>query len=144
MSTTTAPIIVGVDESETARRAAFTAAELASCFGAPLHLVMAVHRTRSAGVTAAGDDTWSVDSVTTAGQFLDGLISELPCATATHTVSLGEAAGAICEEAVRLNARMIVVGNRRVHGISRLLGAVATDVLRQANCDVLVANTTSG
>ena len=39
-------IIVGVDRSDTARRAAFTAATLAAALGKPLHLVMAVSRTR--------------------------------------------------------------------------------------------------
>jgi nucleotide-binding universal stress UspA family protein len=143
MSTTTAPIIVGVDDSDTSRRAAVKAAELATCLGAPLHLVMAVHRGRSAEVAAVGADTWQIDSVTTSGQFLETLIRELPCEQATHTVSLGEPAAALCEEADRLNAQMIVVGNRRVQGLTRLLGAVATDVVRRANCDVLVANTTS-
>ena len=141
MSSTTAPIVVGVDESDTARRAARTAAELAECLGAPLHLVMAVHH-RSPDVQVVGSDTFKVDSVTTAGQFLDGLILELQCSAATHNVSLGDPAAAICEEADRLNARMIVVGNRRTRGLSRLLGAVATDVVHRASCDVLVANTT--
>jgi nucleotide-binding universal stress UspA family protein len=38
---------------------------------------------------------------------------------------------------------MIVVGNRRVQGISRVLGAIATDVARRASCDVLISDTTS-
>ena len=51
-------------------------------------------------------------------------------------------ATALCDEARRLQASIIVVGNRRVKGAARLLGAVATDVARQAPCDVLIANTT--
>jgi nucleotide-binding universal stress UspA family protein len=47
----------------------------------------------------------------------------------------------LCEEATRLEARAIVVGNRRVQGMSRVLGSVAADVTRQAPCDVVVANT---
>jgi nucleotide-binding universal stress UspA family protein len=142
MPSTTAPIIVGVDDSDTARRAAFTAAELASSIGAPLHLVMAVSRTRSQNVPTVGTDRWHIDCVSTAQQFLDGLVRDLPGSRATRTVSLDEPATAICDEAVRLDARMIVVGNRRVRGLSRMLGAVATDVARRAPCDVLVANTT--
>ena len=37
---------------------------------------------------------------------------------------------------------MIVVGNRRVQGVSRVLGSIASDVLRRAPCDVLIVNTT--
>jgi nucleotide-binding universal stress UspA family protein len=49
----------------------------------------------------------------------------------------------LCEEAERLDARTIVVGNRRVQGISRVLGSVASDVTRQAPCAVLIANTSN-
>jgi nucleotide-binding universal stress UspA family protein len=49
----------------------------------------------------------------------------------------------MCDEAQRLEATMIVVGNHRVQGLTRVLGAVATDVTRHAPCDVLIANTTT-
>jgi trk system potassium uptake protein TrkA len=106
-------------------------------------IVMAVSRTRSSNVTGVGSDRWHLDCVSTAQQFLDGLMRELPGSRTTRTVSLDEPATAICDEATRLNARMIVVGNRRVQGLARMLGAVATDVARRAPCDVLVANTTA-
>jgi nucleotide-binding universal stress UspA family protein len=48
----------------------------------------------------------------------------------------------MCEEARRLGARIIVVGNRRVQGASRVLGSIASDVAKQAPCDVLIVNTT--
>jgi len=38
--------------------------------------------------------------------------------------------------------RQLSVGNRRVQGASRILGAVAADVAKHAVCDVLIANTT--
>ncbi len=60
----------------------------------------------------------------------------------TRTVSLSGPATALCDEAPRLRATMIVVGNRRVQRLTRVLGAVANDIARQAPCDVLVANTT--
>lgn len=141
MSTSTAPIVVGVDESDTARRAAFNAANLATALSAPLHLVMAVSRTRSQTEPSGGADHWNVNWLTTAEQFLDALIGELPTQHATRTVSLDDPAIAICAEAARLDARMIIVGNRRVQGLSRVLGAVATDVARHAQCDVLITNT---
>ncbi len=138
----TAPIVVGVDQSDTARRAALTAANLASALGAPLHLVMAVSRTRSGGV-AGGGDQFHVDWLSTAEQFLDGFVGELRTTPVTRAISVKDPATAMCEEAEKLSAQMIVVGNRRVQGISRVLGSIASDVLKHAPCDVLIANTTS-
>ncbi len=136
-------IIVGVDRTETARRAAFAAAKLASAFGRALHVVMAVNGRSTKEVAVGGSDRWHVDSLSTAEQFLDALIGELPTTPITRAVSLKDPATALCEEADRLDARVIVVGNRRVQGVARVLGAVATDVARRAPCDVLIANTTS-
>jgi nucleotide-binding universal stress UspA family protein len=136
-------IIVGVDQSDTARRAAFAAAKLASSCGKSLHVVMAVSNRKAVDVAVGGSDRWHLDSLTNAEQFLDALISELPAASVTRAVSLQDPATALCEEAERLEAEMIVVGNRRVQGAARLLGAVATDVARRAPCDVLITNTTS-
>ena len=56
--------------------------------------------------------------------------------------ALGSPATATCEEATRLQAQTIVVGNRRVQGVTRVLGSVAADVTKHAPCDVLIANTT--
>jgi nucleotide-binding universal stress UspA family protein len=136
-------IIVGVDQSETARRAAFAAAKIAAACCSPLHVVMAVNRGKSVDVSVGGSDRWHLDWLSSAEQFLDSLVGELPTSPITHTVSLHDPATALCDEAERLEASMIVVGNRRVQGAGRLLGAVATDVARRAPCDVLIANTTS-
>jgi nucleotide-binding universal stress UspA family protein len=138
----TAPIVVGVDKSDTARRAAFTAANLASALQAPLHLVMAVSRTRS-GSVATGGDQFHVDWLSSAEQFLDAFVGELGTSPITRAISLKDPAAAICEEADKVSAQLIVVGNRRVQGLSRVLGSIASDVLKQAPCDVLIANTTS-
>lgn len=135
------PIIVGVDESATARRAAFRAAELASALGAPLHLVMAASAGRSDGMI--DDGGFHVDWVSTAEQHLDALIGELSVAPVTRSIVIDDPASALCDEAVRLGAQMIVVGNRGLQGIARVLGSVATDVAHRAPCDVLIADTSS-
>jgi nucleotide-binding universal stress UspA family protein len=142
MDTPTGPIVVGVDESPTARRAAFSAASLATALGAPLHLVMAVKKGPTQTVSGGGSEQWNINWLTTAEQFLDALIGELATPRTTRTISVSEPATAICDEAHRLDARMIIVGNRRVQGLSRVLGAVATDVARTARCDVMIVNTT--
>lgn len=133
-------VVVGIDRSETARRAAERAVELANAFGVNLHLVMCVDRSRSAEVKVGGQ-RFTTDWLTQAEQFLENLSGELGAAEITTMVGLGDPADTLRDEAERLDARAIVVGNRRVQGASRVLGSVALDVLRHAPCDVLVAHT---
>ena len=70
-----------------------------------------------------------------AGTLGDGL--EVTC-----TVLDGSAAKVVTGEAERLGADLIVVGNKRVAGVSRVLGAVALDIVRHAPCSVYIAKTT--
>jgi nucleotide-binding universal stress UspA family protein len=136
-----APVIVGVDRSDTARRAVFVAAQIATSLDAPLHLVTAVHKTDHASVRGTGTDEWNVDWLTRADQFLAALKGEISAPEVTSTISLKDPATALCEAATELDARMIVVGNRRVQGLSRVLGSIASTVARNAPCDVLITNT---
>jgi len=133
--------IVGVDGTETAHRAATAAAELAAKCGVTLHLVTGVNR-RGGSTVSAGSDTWHVDPMSDAEQLLAALRTELPAPDITTAVVVGDPAGALCEEAKRLDAEMIIVGNRRVQGMSRVLGSIAMDVARNAPCNVLIVHTT--
>jgi nucleotide-binding universal stress UspA family protein len=134
-------IVVGVNESDTAYRAAQAAARLASEADAELHVVMCVDR--STKVLHVSGETWHIDSVAEAEQYVASLAGELAPPKVSHTISFDDPVKALCSAAEKLDARMIVVGNRRVQGAGRVLGSVALDVLRKAPCDVLVANTTS-
>lgn len=60
----------------------------------------------------------------------------------TTAVGSGKAADVICSEAERVGAELIVVGNKRTQGVSRVLGAVAAKVLSHTPCDVYIAHTT--
>jgi nucleotide-binding universal stress UspA family protein len=133
-------VVVGIDRSETARRAAEAAAELAVSYGANLHIVMCVERTEPVEF-AVGSERFHFDWLSNAEQYLETVESKLRSPSITHTVGLGDPAAMLCEEAGRLQARAIVVGNRRVQGVGRVLGSVAGDVIKRASCDVLVANT---
>ncbi|CAN5764084.1 universal stress protein [soil metagenome] len=133
--------IVGVDGSETAHRAAVAAADLATKCGATLHLVTGITG-RAGGEVIAGSDHWHVDSLSQGEQLLAELRTELSAPAITTAVLSGHPAKSLGEEAVRLDADMIIVGNRRVQGAARLLGSIATDVLRIAPCNVLVVHTT--
>ncbi len=133
-------IVVGVDRSDTARRAAERAAAFAAELGADVHLVMCAERAKGVQMNV-GSDTFHSDWLSDAQQFLAELGRRLPVENVTSAVSDGDPATAICEAAERLDARLIVVGNKRVQGIGRVLGSVAGDVIKQAHCDVYVANT---
>lgn len=133
-------IIVGIDRSETALSAARKAAELAAGLNVNLHVVMCAEKGKSVSVSVGGDSFRS-DWVSEAQQYLDEVGRKLPHDSISTKVGMGDPAKTLCEEAERIGARAIVVGNRRVQGVSRILGSVANEVLRNAPCDVVVANT---
>lgn len=133
-------IVVGIDRSEAARRAATTAAELASGLNANLHIVICAEKSKAVNVSVGGD-SFRTDWLSEAQQYLDEVGRKLRHDSITTKVGMGDPAKTLCEEAERIGARMIVVGNRRVQGVSRVLGSVANEVLRNAPCDVMVANT---
>lgn len=144
-------IVVGYDGSDTARKAADEAANLAVTMDAELHVVTVVtddpakHGFRVE--VAEGEVIDAVEvrreglrkrAAATAAA-LDGAYGDL---TVVPVVLIGPAARALVEYAEDVDADVIVVGNRRVQGISRVLGSVAIDVLRDARCAVYVAKTT--
>ncbi|MFT6763450.1 MAG: nucleotide-binding universal stress UspA family protein [Candidatus Aldehydirespiratoraceae bacterium] len=133
-------IIVGVDHSQTAHLAAVKAAELAEALDKPLHLVMAVKSGTSQKVQVGADQFFD-DWVTNANQFLQTMKMELGVENTTTALAGSDPAKSLCDEAARLDASMIVVGNKRVQGAKRVLGSIAAAVTRQAPCDVLVAHT---
>ena len=135
-------IIVGVDKSATAKRAAKKAAELASAFGANLHLVTCVDKGETVEMNV-GSDRFLFDPLANARDFLEEMSRTLPHDQITTAAGYGDPAGFMCEEAERLHARAIVVGNRRVQGVSRVLGSIAANVNKHAPCDVYVAHTSA-
>ena len=136
-------VVVGVDRSETAHRAAERAAALATALGEPLHLVMAVKRGQSVNLQV-GADHFFTDWLTEAHQFLRTIQLELGDEHTTVAVGGNDPAKSLCEEAARIDATVIVVGNRRAQGAKRVLGSVAAAVTHHAPCDVLIAHTTDG
>ncbi len=136
-------VIVGVDGSETALEAARSAADLARKLGASLHLVMAIGHHRQQTVRGAGGESWTINSFTEAEQKLKDIAGQIQGGSAaTTSVIEGDPAKSLVAEAERLEAQMIVVGNKRVHGPGRVLGAVALEVVRRAPCAVHIVKTT--
>lgn len=135
-------IVVGIDQSGTSANAAAVAAEMAGALGVNLHLVTCAEKSKATNLKV-GSDLFHTDWVTEARLFLEAAARKLGYEQVTVAVESGNPATALCDEARRLDARMIVVGNRRVQGVARVLGSVAGDVLKHASCDVLIVDTTS-
>ena len=144
-------IVIGYDGSDSARRAAEEVAPLAKLTGAVLHIVNVVvddprkGTVNPAWVSTAADEAASVRGeglLSLASEAADHLADSFPGVNIETTVLTGSPARALVEHAESIGADLIVVGNRRVQGISRVLGSVAIDVLRHAPCSVYVASTT--
>lgn len=133
-------VVVGVDESESAQRAVDRAVAMATALGEPLHLVMAVKNARSSTIRI-GSDEYFLDGLAPSREVLDGIKQSAGVPDATSELGEKDPAKSICAAAKRLDASLIVVGNKHMQGVGRLLGAVARSVLHQAPCDVLVAHT---
>ncbi|MDQ4501557.1 universal stress protein [Sinomonas sp. ASV322] len=138
-------VVVGVDNSDTAFRAAEAAAEIAVAFGARLHVVSAFEDDRTE-VYGVGSDQWIESGATFAERVAKKVASDLTWPEGREEISYiaarGKPADAILEEAERLQARLVVVGNRRMQGIGRILGSIANSVAHGADCDVYIVNTT--
>ncbi|HYH77498.1 MAG TPA: universal stress protein [Arthrobacter sp.] len=134
-------IVVGVDGSGTAKKAAEAARDLAAAVGASLHVVSAFDSDRTE-VFGSGSDQWIVSDADAAEHVAKAVADSLAGnVKVSHSAARGKPAEALIKEAERLDARMIVVGNRRMRGIGRVLGSVANSVAHNATCDVYIANT---
>lgn len=137
-------ILVGIDGSETAECAAREAIVLASATGARVHLVTAMTKARDFGHLSTPGECWQLTSLDQAESLLAEAAQRLvPVGVDRSTAVLdGKPADAIVAEAERVHASLIVVGNKRMQGVKRVLGAVAADVARHAPCSVYIAKTT--
>ncbi|MCP4227264.1 MAG: universal stress protein [Actinomycetia bacterium] len=135
-------IVAGATDTPTANEAARQAATLARDLGARLHLVSAVSDRATTTVGGAGE-SWTFTTYDGARSHLDNMAGLLGNGLeVTTAVVTGDPADAMCSEAERLEADVIVVGSVRTQGISRVLGSVATAVLQRTPCAVFVAKTT--
>lgn len=131
------PIIVGTDGSSTADVAVDQAGELAQALGAPVHVVCvpsALSGTESSRLTTAqqvvaeGGDRLRSRGITVQTNVPEG----------------DDAALALVAVAEEADAQMVVVGNKGMTGIRRLLGSLPNRVSHEARRGVLVVRTTSG
>jgi nucleotide-binding universal stress UspA family protein len=134
-------IVVGVDGSRTASKAAASARDLAAALGASLHVVSAFSSDRTEAF-GSGSDQLNMSNQDAAERVARTVASSLGRdVEVTYSAARGRPADALIKEALKMEARIIVVGNRRMQGIGRVLGSVANSVAHNAPCDVYIANT---
>jgi nucleotide-binding universal stress UspA family protein len=136
-------VVVGADGSASAAQAVTQAIELLRGTSGKLHIVSAY---RPAQRLSAGGDEFSrsLDS----GELADSVLADLAERARSAGVAVeihgkaGAPADAICEVATEVEADLIVVGNKGMKGVRRVLGSVPNSVAHQAPCSVLIAATT--
>lgn len=131
------PIVVGTDGSPTAELAVDKAGELGKALGVPVAVVCVP------GAIAGKD--WPPRI--TAQQIVDDAADRLRSrGIDAHThlpKDAGDAALAVTAVAEQVHAQLIVVGNRGMTGIRRLVGSLPNRVSHRAQCDVLIIPTQS-
>jgi len=134
-------VLVAADSSETAARAVSTAVELVKAMGGNLHVVNA-YRPEAVRV-----DKLPPEFSNAPAEPADILLSDLRLLVekegvrAEYHAAKGDPAEAIVRVADRLDADLIVVGNRGMKGVRRALGSVPNSVAHLANCSVLIVDT---
>ena len=141
------PIVVGVDPSDTAKAVAHKAAEFAQLLGARVHVVSAAYRPHADHEQTDGQDE-DVSGDARADSALRQALAEAAdpfrrrgVEAALHACA-GDPAEAIIAVAEEQRARLIIVGNRGMRGVRRLLlGDVPNKVSHHAPCSVLIVRT---
>lgn len=137
-------IVTGTDGSETARAATMLAARLAALQQAELVVVSAFEKLQVEEVDADGRRyvfTTEDSASMTAQEAVRQAKLIHPGLNARAVAAQGKPANVLVEVASEATATLIVVGNRRVQGVARVLGSIATDVAHKAPCDVYIAHT---
>jgi nucleotide-binding universal stress UspA family protein len=137
-------VMVGADDTATAKRAVEVATDIAAMYGATLHIVTAF--AKGARVMDFGPEFTHVhteDDGKALLQALSFIAAKKDLKPGLHAVK-GDAADALLAKAKDLNADLIVVGNRGMRGLHRVVGSVPNSVSHNAHCSVLVVDTIDG
>ena len=134
-------IVVGYDGSDRAMRAVEQAADLATATGSSVHLVTAVDKANKIHKIGSSSDEMFMSDAEIARDRLAEVASDYNHLNVSLAAVPGAPAQVLIEEAEETEADLILVGNRHVQGLSRVLGSVAEDVAHKASCAVLIAQT---
>lgn len=140
----TTTIVTGVDGSDTALEAARQGARLATALRARLYVLSAYGNVDNRRVQAEAETfvlNPKADAFRAAEAAAQQLRVEFPGLSVDASAAEGKPAEALVYAAEQLGADLIVVGNKRVQGLSRILGSIATAVAHKSPCDVYIAHT---
>lgn len=136
-------VLVGADSSATAKRAVEAAAEIVAMSGGTLHILTAYENL----TFAAGVDAHEFQHVSTEDDSR-ALLQTLSFIAKKHGIepklhgAKGDPADVLNKKAEELDCDLIVVGNRGMKGVRRVLGSVPNSVAHGAPCSVLIVDTT--
>jgi nucleotide-binding universal stress UspA family protein len=135
-------VIVGADDSSTARDAVMVAAEIAQLHGGTLHIVT-VYDPKSIRIQELPEEFRYSRLTSPADMLLEGLsrIVEQRGLTPMVHAATGNPAEAIVRIAEREKADLVVVGNKGMKGVRRVLGSVPNSIAHDAPCSVLIVDT---
>jgi nucleotide-binding universal stress UspA family protein len=139
-------IVVGTDGSETAGRAVDEAIRLAKALDAEVHIVSAYEPLRGAKIVGAPEGAAKVWAPLP-DTFVNTTVDQAAAKVRTSGVSVKthaieeDPADALLKVAQSVDAGMIVVGSKGMHGARRVLGSVPNKVSHQARCNVLIVAT---
>lgn len=149
-------ILAGVDNSQTALRAAEKAASLAVAFEAELHVVTAFNVNTTETLQSVRSQSepavmrsayhrvvaqYAGEAKRTASGVAEKLLRVHPELKIVAKAVEGRPGAALISEAKKLDVDLVVVGNKRVQGPTRVLGSVARTVASEASCDLYIVNT---
>jgi nucleotide-binding universal stress UspA family protein len=137
-------VVVGADDSSTARQAVVVAADVAQSGGGALHIVTA-YDAKSVGIEGLPDELRYSAGEHPAEALLrrlSELVRERGLEPIVHAAE-GDPVDAIVAVAESVDADLIVVGNKGMKGVRRVLGSVPNSVAHKAPCSVLIADTTT-
>ncbi len=135
-------VLVGADDSTTARRAVEAAAEIAHMSSGTLHIVSA-YESKVHSATAEGEfkGLASEGDVEALLQVLSFVAKKQGLEPVLHSAK-GDPADVVIKLAGDVGADLVVVGNRGMKGVRRVLGSVPNSIAHGAACSVLIVDTT--
>ncbi|MGC2486261.1 MAG: universal stress protein [Acidimicrobiales bacterium] len=133
-------VVVGADNSTTAKRAIEAAVEIVLMSGGTLHLVTAF-AFKKVGESSPTSGMFTTEGDASAALQVLSFIPKNKGVEPTLHLVAGDPAQAIIETADKVGADLIVVGNRGMKGARRVLGSVPNSVAHGANCSVAIIDT---
>jgi nucleotide-binding universal stress UspA family protein len=135
-------VVVGVDSTGRAQRAAEVAVQIARASGRILHVVTAYQQDRI-DVYGSGGDQLIVSSADDAESVARGVGEKFEAdgLEVNYFSARGTPAKVLIAHAELHKASLIVVGNKGMQGMGRVLGSIASSVAHSAPCDVYIVKT---